>query len=376
MQALVVGDSVELMLSLPAMLQEAGFEVDCVTTRRKLKNMPSLRHFFLAGQVAHLPVLAATVVRNQYDLVVIADDISLHAILNSSLDEDDKLALMPVAAKRDFSHVCSKIGLSLLLQRHGIATPDFLVIEDRQALQRAAGKILFPFMLKGDFSGGGRQTFECASESDFAILLKNFNAYPAVLQKKIIGKEIGIEAFYQQGALIHFSYARPLKTEKNRKFAPSKLREYTQTSALDAALLDELRSLGQALGANGFVNISLLLADADQKRYFFEADMRPTTWIDFPKYFGDAPAQKIKAYFASGLTCEGLVQRDAGYPDKIILPYFLRLALWELATNRYKVWRYMCWDRASVYALLRKMKLSLMAILNMRALRTTLKKHF
>jgi len=376
MQALVIGDSVELILPLPAMLQEAGFEVDCVSTRRKLKNMSSLRQFFHAGQIAHLPALAATVAGNQYDLVVMADDISLHAILNSSLGEDDKLALLPVAAVSDFSHLCSKIGLSLLLQRHGISTPDFLVIENRQALQRAAGKIPFPFMLKGDFSGGGRQTFECTSESGFASLLKNFNAYPAVLQKKIIGKEIGIEAFYQQGALIHFSYARPLKTEKNRKFAPSKLREYTQTGTLDPTLFDELRNLGKALGANGFVNISVLIADADQKRYFFEADMRPTTWIDFPKHFGDAPAKKIKNFFASGLTSDGMAKRDTGYPDNIILPYFLRMALWELAMNRYQVWRYMRWDRVNMYALLRKIKLSFMAILNMRALRMALKKHF
>lgn len=376
MQALVIGDSVELLLPLPAMLQEAGFEVDCVTTRHKLKNISSLRQFFHAGQIAHLPALAAAVAGNQYDLVVMADDISLHAILNSSLGDDDKLALLPVVAVSDFNHLCSKIGLSLVLQRHGISTPDFLVIKDRQALQQAAGKIPYPFMLKGDFSGGGKQTFECKSDSGFATLLKNFNAYPAVLQKKIIGKEIGIEAFYQQGALIHFSYARPLKTEKNRKFAPSKLREYTQTGALDPTIFDDLRNLGRALGADGFVNISVLIADADQKRYFFEADMRPTTWIDFPKFFGDAPAQKIKNFFASGLTSEGFDKRVADYPNHIILPYFLRMELWELATNRYQVWRYMRWDRVNMYALLRKMKLSFMAILNMRALRMALKKHF
>ena len=207
-------------------------------------------------------------------------------------------------------------------------------------------------------------------------MLKNFNAYPAVLQKKIIGKEIGIEAFYQQGKLIHFSYARVLKTEKNQKFGPSKLRRYTQTGSLDPTLFDELRNLGKALGANGFVNISVLIADADQKRYFFEADMRPTTWINFPRFFGDAPAQKIKKFFASGLTGENLTKRDTGYPDNIVLPYFLRMALWELAMNRYQVWRYMRWDRVTVYALLRKTKLSFMAILNMRALRRTLKKHF
>lgn len=376
MQALVIGDSVELILPLPSMLQEAGFDVDCVSTRRQLKKMPVLRHFFHAAQLAHLPTVAASLAGNHYDLVIVADDISLHAILKSSLAAEDKVVLLPVIAPENFSHLCSKIGLSRLLQQHAITTPDFLVIEDRQAFQNAEGKMPFPFMLKGDFSGGGRQTFECKSAADFAIFLKNFNAYPAVLQKKIIGEEVGIEAFYQQGCLIHFSYARPLQTVNNRKFAPSKLREYVQTGTLDVSLLEELRSLGQALGANGFVNISLLIADTDKKRYFIEADMRPTTWIDFPKYFGDAPAQKIKNYFRFGLTCEALAQRDHAYPDKIILPYFLRMELWELAINRYQVWRYMQHDRMSAYALLRKIKLSLLAVLNMRALRKAFKKHF
>jgi hypothetical protein len=373
MQALVIGDSVELMLALPAMLKEAGFEVDCVSTRRKIKKNPSIRHFFLVGQIARLPVLAASVVRNRYDLVVVADDISLQAILKSSLSDDDKLTLLPVAALSDFPHLCSKIGLSLLLQRHGILTPEFLVIQDRQALEAAAGKISFPFMLKGDFSGGGRQTYECANQSDFSLLLKNFDAYPAVLQKKINGDEIGIEAFYQQGALIHFSYARMLQTENNTKFGPSKLREYTQTGALDVKVFDELQALGIALGANGFVNISLLVAHADKKRYFIEADMRPTTWIDFPKYFGDAPAQKIKDYFANGKLPVRQGHRDPGYAEKIILPYFLRMELWELVTNRFQVWRYISWDRTSLFALLRKMKLTLMGVLNMRALRRKLK---
>ncbi len=373
MQALVIGDSVELILALPGMLEEAGFDVDCVSTRRKLKDMPSLRHFFLAGQIALLPALAATVVRNQYDLVVVADDISLRAILKSSLAEEDKLALLPVAAVRDFSHLCSKIGLSLVLQQHAITTPEFLVIEDRQQLEQAVGKMAFPFMLKGDFSGGGRQTYDCASQIDFDLLLKNFDAYPAVLQKKIIGEEIGIEAFYQQGALIHFSYARVLRTEKNIKFGPSKLREYTQTGALDAAVFDELKALGIALGADGFVNISLLVAHADKKRYYIEADMRPTTWIDFPKYFGDAPAQKIKDYFASGQQPCRAGKQDPAYPEKIILPHFLRMALWELLMNRYQVWRYMRWDKASSHALLRKMKHTLMGVLNMRAFRRKLK---
>ena len=376
MQALLIGDSVELMLALPEMLKQSGFDVDCVSTRHKFKSIPSLRQFFPVRSLAHLPALAADLASNRYDLVVVADDVCLHAILKSSLSEKDKLALLPVASLSDFSHFCSKIGLSQLFQLHAIPTPEFLVIPDSQALQQANEKMTFPLILKGEFSGGGRQTFECADQSDLVILVKNFDAYPAILQKKIIGKEIGVEAFYQQGKLIHFSYARVLKTDKNRQFAPSKLREYTQTGTLDPAVFDELQRMGVALGADGFVNITMLISQADGKRYYIEADMRPTTWIVFPKYFGDAPAQKIKNYFASGHLPDRAGQRNPAYQEKIIFPYFLRLELWELMCNRHQVWQYMRWDGLHLYALLRKMKHTLLALLNMRTLRREFKKHF
>lgn len=374
MQALVIGNSVHLILALPDMLKQAGFEIDCLSNRRILKSIPSLRHFFQIRAPERLPEMAATVIRdNPYDLVIVADDGSLHAILCSSLSDEDKLALLPVTAVSDFSHLCSKIGLSLRLQQHALSTPAFLIVQDKQALQQASEKMAFPFMLKGDFSSGGRQTYECASQSDLFALLKHFHAYPALVQKKITGEEIGVEAFYQKGVLIHFAYSRIIKTENNRKFAPSKLREYTQAGALDAAVVEELRKLGVALGADGYVNITCLISQADQKRYYIEADMRPTTWINFPRYLGDPPAQKIKNYFANGQLSGAPERCNPDYPEKMILPYFLRMKLWELLSNRYQVWRYMQWDLVTLHTLFKKMVRPLVAIFNMRTYRGKLK---
>lgn len=374
MQALVIGNSIEITLALPDLLRQAGFEVDCLSTRRILKTLPSLRHFFHLSKLGQMPEIAATVIRaTPYDLVIIADDGSLHAILSSSLSDDEKLALLPVTTLNDFSHLCSKIGLSQRLQEHDIATPEFLVVQDRQALQEASQKMAFPFMLKGDFSSGGRQTYECATQSDFAILLEHFGAYPALMQKKITGEEISMEAFYQKGVLIHFSYSRIMKTKNNQKFAPSKLREYTQIGSLDPAVVYELEKLGVALGANGFVNITCLISHADQKRYYIEADMRPTTWINFSRYLGDPPAQKIKHYFVTGKPSGTPEQCNPDYPEKILLPYFLRMQLWELVSNRYQVWRYMQMDQAFAFMLIKTMVRPLVAVFNMRTYRRKLK---
>jgi len=168
--------------------------------------------------------------------VIVADDLSVHAILASSLSDADKLALLPVTTVSDFSHLCLNIVRSWCWQQHDIATPAFLVVQDREALHGAAKKMAFPFMLKGDFSSSGRQTYACASQTDVAVMLQHFDAYPARVQQKISGEDIGIEVFYQRGAWIHFAYSRVLKTENNRKFAPFRIREFTQTGAVPSRL--------------------------------------------------------------------------------------------------------------------------------------------
>jgi hypothetical protein len=61
-----------------------------------------------------------------------------------------------------------------------------------------------------------------------------------------------------------------------------------------------LSKIGLALGANGFVSIGCIKRDSDKQYYFFEADMRPNVWIEYPKYFDDDPALLIKKYFQTG----------------------------------------------------------------------------
>jgi hypothetical protein len=112
-----------------------------------------------------------------------------------------------------------------------------------------------------------------------------------------------------------------------------------QIGYLQKEIFDELDLLGKALGANGFVNTSCIQSDHDQKRYFLEADMRPTAWVDFPKFFGDDPAVQIKNFISNGNTLQHPYPINLAYPDEILLPYFSRIKLWELVINRYYVWK-------------------------------------
>jgi hypothetical protein len=223
--------------------------------------------------------------------------------------------------------------------------------------------------LKGDFSGGGTQTFKLLDEQQLRQLPQPFGFFPAVLQRHIQGTLIAIEAFYQDARLVHFAYAKALRLQHDDEFSPSCVREFSTRAHLDAGLVDELTRLGAALGAHGFANISCIECAADGKRYYFEADMRSTVWADYPRHFGDDPARRIQDHFASGQTLDTLGPRDPTEPVHVTLAYPLRLRLWEVLTNRYACWRVWPDDALAARILVRRIRHQLLALLNLRALR-------
>jgi hypothetical protein len=125
-----------------------------------------------------------------------------------------------------------------------------------------------------------------------------------------------------------------------RKYGPSSLRLYSQLGTIDPAIFDEMRRLGRAIGGHGFTNVSVIQGD-DGHRYYFEADMRANAWVNAPRFFGDDPATRISRYFSNGETMAGLGPVHPEFPDTILIPYFSRIRLWELAINRYRSWSYL-----------------------------------
>ena len=370
LRALMIGSSLELALPVLRILREAGFTIDCIFSRKALLSHPAIERFVWAEDAPSLVTQAALAIRQAtYQLVVLTDDKTIRQILLSDLSEEEKLSLLPVATARDFHHLSSKIGLSETLRAHDITTPDFEPVRNPQELASAVRKMGFPLILKGDFSGGGTQTFKLLDEQQLRQLPQPFGFFPAVLQRHIQGTLIAIEAFYQDARLVHFGYAKALRLQHDDEFSPSCVREFSTRAHLDAGLVDELTRLGAALGAHGFANISCIECAADGKRYYFEADMRPTVWADYPRHFGDDPALRIQDHFASGQTLDTLGPRDPTEPVHVTLAYPLRLRLWEVLTNRYACWRVWPDDALAIRILLRRSKHQLLALLNLRAAR-------
>ena len=359
-KALIIGESFELTLALPNLLARSGFQVELITTWRILQKSRFVSKFDLIADINLAPEKASEKNLDDYSFIVISDDLTLKTIAQSNLDIATKLKLLPVNSEENLTHVYSKVGLSLVLSRHNIKTPDFIIAKGQEEIIAAANKLQFPVMVKTDSDGGGNGVFECKNIEDILNLRPDIRTQsrksPLVIQKKIIGTELDLSALYRDGKLIYFNHAIPTKVVN--KFGPSSLRIYSQLGIVDKKVFEQMQRLGEALGANGFVNISGIKSDSDDEIYIFEADMRPNTWVEFNKFIGDDPAARIQSWFKFQKTLEYPQPLNPKYPRQLLLPYFLRLPPAQLLLNKHRVWKYMITEEYSILAALAKRFLS------------------
>ncbi|MBI4922775.1 MAG: hypothetical protein HY834_13595 [Devosia nanyangense] len=340
LRALVFGHSFELMEPVPALLSRAGFEVCLMTTSPRLARCRHVARFVLVPRRDALVDAANREAADGYQLVVAGDDTALKQVLRSSLTPAEKLRLLPVSSDDGFGHLASKIGLSRTLSGAGVATPPFAVAASPAELGAAAAGIGYPLFLKSDFGGGGQGVRGCASEADLQSLADGM-AYPLLVQKKLAGPLVDCSAFFRNGDLVTFSYSTIVEAKRGG-LGPSVLRRYRPGAARDTNLIAQVRQLGRSLAANGFSSVSAIESEVDGRLSFFEADMRPTVWVEYPKYFGQDPATAIAAAFSTPASSagDGAVPGDAEVPDAVVLPYLPRMSLWDIARNRYRCWSY------------------------------------
>lgn len=336
--ALIIGEHLELTCALPTLLSRAGFKVDIMTNNPMFKRSRFISNYDLIEDRNLIPLKAVEKNLDNYDFIIISDDLHLKIILESNITLEQKLKLLPIKNEQNLEHIYSKIGLSRVLSKSNVCTPAFEVADGLDAAINAAQNLGYPIMVKANRGGGGDSVFECRNIADFDLIDKGFFDHPLLIQKKIIGTELDLSAFYRDGKLIHFTYSKIEKVIAN-KFGPSSVRTYYQLGTLDKKIFLEMAHLGKVLGADGFVTISCMQSDEDNKRYFIEADMRPNSWVEFSKFLGDDPAIRIANWFATGQT---LVYPTINkkYPSQMVMPYFLRLSLSEILQNRYNVWKF------------------------------------
>lgn len=350
LKALLFGQCFELAIALPSFLDRAGFAVDAIFSNPLFKKSKFIRNLTIA-QGGDIIKNLSKIDLDSYDLIIPCDDLALDLIIKSNLEIAQKLKLLPVTHIKAFDHIFSKIGLSKILSLAGITTPDFLVASNILEAKKMAENLGYPVMIKANSSGGGEGVFECQNALDIDLIGNNFFDKPVLVQKKIIGTELDLSAFYQDKKLIFFSYSK-IKKVVSGKFGPSVVRLYRQLGSVNKEIFLEMEKLGEALDANGFVTISCI-ETIDKKRYFIEADMRPNSWIEFPKFIGNDPAIAVSNWFLKKEILAYPQKLNPKYSSEIILPYFNRMTMSEILFNRYKVWKYLpCRDSKLLFYLL------------------------
>ncbi len=270
-------------------------------------------------------------------LVVPCDDNMVRQVRNAAIDDATKCRLLPITGPEHLGHVGSKVGLARALERAGVAAPRFAVVESAGDLVAACEGLGYPLVVKVDESGGGEGVFACGSRAEAEALAARSLRLPLLVQELIDGDLIDLSGFFRGGRPVHFVYNRYMKTVGSR-FGVSILRRYTRLSALDRQVFDDLVHFSQALGLDGFVNISALRRSVDVRLLFIEADLRPNVWVEASRIFGDDPAPAIRTAFEMGGVLAWPPPREPG-PPTVDLPYPFRMGAFELLTNRHGVWQ-------------------------------------
>lgn len=343
LRVLLLGQSRQLVQALPYLFSRAGFEVDAITYYDCIiasKLISNFRHCVNCRQFIEV---VQSLNLDEYDLIVPFDDAVLKDIVESDLMLEKKLKLLPINSEKDFKHLSSKIGLLEVLSENDVLVPQSFVAKNLDEAIQYAEILGFPILVKVDFSSGGSGVFECNVIDDLRKIPQQSYDVSVLVQKKITGQEHDLSAFYQGGKLVDFNYSKVLK--RIGKFEPASLRLYKRFSDLDENLITQMQKLGEALGADGFVNISAMKCDKDGQLYFFEADVRPNVWADFGKFIGNDIAVKISNYFNNPDSWQiNKKFDDLSFPAEMIIPQYCRLKFWEVLCNRYNVWQFVSRD--------------------------------
>jgi hypothetical protein len=340
MNLLIIGINPHQILPLPSLFSSAGFNVTCISTKRIMSLHPFINKFILANDIEHMIELAVNAKSStHFDLVIVAEDRIIRSILDSELNTSDKEFFLPVVSKNYFCHLGSKIGLSKSLESSSILQPAFKILENKNDLLKKSIHLRFPLMLKGDRSQAGSQVFQVDNERELKNIALHFNYYPAILQEKIDGRLISIDAFFLNSELIHFSYSEVLSSRGNQ-FGPSSLRHYSGYSDYLAEVHSELNTLGFVLGIHGFANISCIHCDNTNLRYYFEVDARPTVWVGVTEALGDNLSDSIKEYFLHNRTLDIPTASNYYSVNSFIIAHYLRAPLLTLITNKHSVWKF------------------------------------
>jgi len=315
-----------------SLLKRSGFELDLMTSNRFHYLYKDINQRFFFANSDQFAAVASSL-SGKYHLTIALGDVALKLITDSSLTANEKLELLPISSAKAVGHICSKIALSEHLSLANITTPPYKKLERWETMAEEVKDVGYPALLKIDYSGGGIGTFRLNSEIDIINIPPHFREQPILIQKYVEGRLIDLSAFFQNGELVCFSCSHSI-SNINGPYGPSKERIYYPLNSLDPRIFKELSELGKTLSAHGFCNITCIESSDSKERYYFEADMRPNDWINYPKHMSDDLAVRIREYFANGNVFDASLVSGESTTAEYFFVNPSRMNILELLTNK------------------------------------------
>lgn len=307
---------------LPALMASAGWRCDVVSISGVYNLSAHVHRLHQVQQVARLADEALRVFEQEgiYDWVIPASDDMLGELCTRSLLDRRFLKLLPITGPEGRKHLFSKVNLSRIFSRHSVPTPAWAAVHNiTEGLQQ--GELLgYPCFAKRDRSYGGVGTYRCDNPAALQEISARLEGEPFLLQQELRGELWGAEALYWKGELRAFAASLCLSTI--REYGPSLQRNYgCQTPAgLDSLL----HQVGEALGAHGWANITVVKPD-DCLLQCIEADLRPNIWLALDEHLGgdfarairglerQSTPEPIECYASSGHSCRLLT-----HPQRLV----------------------------------------------------------
>lgn len=285
-QYVLAGTTSNFRFNLAATLVRTGFDVavlismdNSVSKAQGLKKVVQIRGYSEEDFIHHLEQNEDLLDDLQGTFLWTTDSI-MRLIVHSNLKVETKTRILPTDQQRYWKILGSKSGQIEMFREFEIPHPKTHIVQlgerlpDLQSWNRV--------LVKGDQFGGGFyvREFDELDEVQLSAQIPA-NWYPIVIQEKIKGNRIAVEAFYHRGEFIAYLHSDTFVG--HNEFAPSVSRAYQPLQAEN--IKSDLIKLGRSLNLSGMVNVSYIHESNSNEHYLFEFDPRPTAWHHMFEHF-------------------------------------------------------------------------------------------
>lgn len=204
-------------------------------------------------------------------------------IARSDLDPKVKARVLPARTPAGMRILGSKTGLAIAVADLDAPQPDFAIVDEPAQLDAAMTHMQRqgPLLVKGERGGGGERLL-AYSEDDPVRSQPPHNWYPLLVQQRIEGTEIGVDALFGDDRLLAWTYSEPDVHES--LFGRSLERRFVDPPTSD--FVETLHHLAHSLGLRGFANCTFIRRRTDGRHLLVELDMRPNAWHQFGPALG------------------------------------------------------------------------------------------